>query len=148
MVRIGMAEAGTAVTLDGGGGGGQSANAEVVSEDSADFPTLELEGLGEGVLSSQAEAGRQAQLSKQARAGNPWCVPSSKESSRASAGACADCWENSCCIAAMVPRLSGLIFWYSSGHRAPAPLSRDAHWSRICSLLGAVNREKRTQRWR
>jgi hypothetical protein len=48
MVSAGMAEAGTAVTLDGGGIRGQIANAEAVAEASTDFPTLELQGPGEG----------------------------------------------------------------------------------------------------
>jgi hypothetical protein len=68
MVHIGMAEAGTAVTLDGRGGGGQSANAEAVAEASADFPTLELKGTGVGECVKPGRGGK-ASAAKQVGTG-------------------------------------------------------------------------------
>jgi hypothetical protein len=57
--------AGTAVTLDSGEVGGQSSNAEAVAEASADFPTLELKGPGEGECVEPGR-GRMASAAEQA----------------------------------------------------------------------------------
>jgi hypothetical protein len=111
-------------------------------------PLLSSRALVRGSVSSQAEAGRQAQLSKRARALFPSCVPASKDSSKASARACAACWENVHCAAAMVTRLSGLTSWNSGSHRSPALLCRDTHWGQSCSPVGTSNGRKASGPWR
>jgi hypothetical protein len=94
-------------------------------------PCLVSRALVRGSVSSQAEAGRQAQLSERDRALFPSCMLTSKDSSGASARYCVACRENSRNAAAMVPRLSGLTPWNSGSHRSPAPLCRDAHLGQI-----------------
>jgi hypothetical protein len=111
-------------------------------------PLLSSRALVRGSASSQAEAGRQAQLRKRARALFPSCVPASKDSSKASARAYAACRENLHCAAAMVPRLLGLTSWNSGSHRSQALLCRDTHWGRSCSPLGTSNGRKALVPWR
>jgi hypothetical protein len=83
-------------------------------------PLLRSSDLLRGRVSSHAEAGRHAQLSKRVRPLRPSVVLGSKDSSRASAQVCDVCRKNSRCAAAIVPGLSELTSWYSGGHRVPA----------------------------
>jgi hypothetical protein len=85
MVNIGRAEGRAAGALYGRGVGGQHADAKAVAGAGADFAALEFQRRGEGRVSSHAKAGRQAQLSNQARPLRPSVVLGSKDSSRASA---------------------------------------------------------------
>jgi hypothetical protein len=103
---------------------------------------LTSRALVKGSVSSHAEAGRHAQLSKQVLALCPSVMLASKDPRWLSARVCALCREKLRCAAAIVSRLLGLTSWYSGGHRVPARPSREAHWVQSCTPLGSSNDRK------
>jgi hypothetical protein len=90
VVGVRAVEGGSADALHGGGIEGQDGEAEAMLDGSLELPALSR-AIESGRVSSQADAGRQAQLRSRAQARLPSSVPSCKEASKASARAWAEC---------------------------------------------------------
>jgi hypothetical protein len=99
-------------------------------------PLLSSRARESGRVSSQAEAGRQAQLSRGARALLLCTLLASYDVRSASERAWASCCAKTPWVSAMWPKRPGLTSFSSGFQRSPASLCGAFHWGRSTSPLG------------